>query len=74
LTAGFLVLAQSHFGFNAGMAKMTAITLVIALVFEMTLLMPMLITIDKIKIKNLRRKRLTARKLRASRIDDTVKI
>lgn len=74
LTAGFLVLAQSHFGFNAGMAKMTAITLVIALVFEMTLLMPMLITIDNIKIKNLRRKHLAARKLRTSRIDHTVKI
>jgi predicted RND superfamily exporter protein len=74
LTAGFLVLAQSHFGFNAGMAKMTAITLVIALVFEMTLLMPLLITIDKIKIKKLGLNLKAVRSPRESKIVDTVKI
>lgn len=51
LTAGFLVLAQSHFGFNAGMAKVTAITILIALVFDLVFLPALLVTIDKIQPK-----------------------
>ncbi len=46
LTAGFLVLAQSHFGFNAGMAKVTAITIVIALVLDLLLLPAILLVVD----------------------------
>jgi uncharacterized protein len=49
LTAGFLVLAQSHFGFNAGMAKVTALTIVIALILDLLLLPAILLTIDKNK-------------------------
>ena len=49
LTAGFMVLAQSHFGFNAGMAKVTAITIVIALVFDFIFLPALLLMIDKNK-------------------------
>ena len=47
LTAGFLVLAQSHFGFNAGMAKVTAITIVIALILDLLLLPSVLLLVDK---------------------------
>ena len=46
LTAGFLVLAQSQFGFNAGMAKLTAITIVIALILDMVLLPTILLAFD----------------------------
>jgi predicted RND superfamily exporter protein len=74
LTAGFLVLAQSHFGFNAGMAKMTAITLVIALIFEMTLLIPLLITIDLIKIRRLLQKRQSLQKAQLPKVDSYVNI
>jgi predicted RND superfamily exporter protein len=49
LTAGFMVLAQSHFGFNAGMAKVTAITIVIALILDLLLLPAILLSIDKTK-------------------------
>lgn len=51
LTAGFLVLAQSHFGFNAGMAKVTAITIVIALILDLLFLPALLVSIDKAQLK-----------------------
>lgn len=47
LTAGFLVLAQSQFGFNAGMAKLTSMTLVIAVILDLTLLPTLIVAIDK---------------------------
>lgn len=49
LTAGFMVLAQSHFGFNAGMAKVSALTIVIALILDMVLLPSVLLMVDKKK-------------------------
>lgn len=52
LTAGFLVLAQSQFGFNAGMAKVTAITIVIALIFDFIFLPALLLMIDKKQVSN----------------------
>jgi len=51
LTAGFSVLMQSSFIFNADMAKVTAITIVAALVFDLLLLPALLLTLDKDKIK-----------------------
>ena len=47
LVAGFSVLMQSSFGLNSGMGKLTAITIVVALVLDMILLPALLLTIDK---------------------------
>jgi len=54
LTIGFSVLMQSAFGLNANMGKLTAITIVVALVLDMLLLPALLLTIDKMgsKIEN----------------------
>ncbi len=46
LVAGFLVLAQSTFEFNAGMGKMTALTLAIALLADLLFLPPLLMKLD----------------------------
>ena len=51
LAAGFSVLMQSSFGFNADMGKLTAITIVVALVLDLILLPALLLTIDKVKTK-----------------------
>ena len=47
LTAGFCVLMQSSFGFNSDMGKLTAITIVVALVLDLILLPALLLVIDK---------------------------
>jgi uncharacterized protein len=47
LTAGFSVLMQSSFGFNADMGKLTAITIIAALVLDLLLLPALLLVIDK---------------------------
>jgi len=49
LTTGFSVLMQSSFGFNSDMGKMTAITIVVALVLDLLLLPSLLLIIDKKK-------------------------
>ncbi|MBL4888234.1 MAG: MMPL family transporter [Flavobacteriaceae bacterium] len=51
LTAGFTVLMQSSFIFNSDMAKVTAITIVAALVFDLLLLPALLLKLDKVKIQ-----------------------
>jgi len=51
LVAGFSILMQSSFGFNSDMGKLTAITIVIALVLDLLLLPAILLTIDKVKTK-----------------------
>jgi len=51
LAAGFSVLMQSSFGFNADMGKLTAITIVVALVLDLILLPALLLTIDKVQTK-----------------------
>jgi predicted RND superfamily exporter protein len=47
LVAGFSVLMQSSFGFNSDMGKLTAITIVAALVLDLLLLPAILLTIDR---------------------------
>jgi hypothetical protein len=47
LVAGFSVLAQSTFGFNGDMAKMTAITVAFALVVDLLFLPPLLMEIER---------------------------
>ena len=47
LTAGFLVLATSHFELNSTMGLMTALTIVLALVLDFFLLPPLLLATDK---------------------------
>lgn len=47
LTAGFLILAQSAFLPNSGMAQLTAATIVAALVFDLTLLPALLLKLDR---------------------------
>lgn len=47
LTAGFSVLMQSSFGFNSDMGKLTALTIIIALILDMLLLPALLLLIDK---------------------------
>ncbi len=49
LTAGFSVLMQSSFGFNSDMGKLTAITIVAALILDLLLLPALLLMIDKDK-------------------------
>jgi len=51
LASGFSILMQSSFGFNADMGKLTAITIIVALVLDLLLLPAMLLTIDKVKTK-----------------------
>ena len=46
LVAGFAVLAQSTFEFNAGMGKMTALTIAIALLADLLFLPPLLMKVD----------------------------
>ena len=52
LAAGFSILMQSSFGFNADMGKLTAITIVVALILDLLLLPAILLTIDRKKSKN----------------------
>ena len=52
LAAGFSILMQSSFGFNADMGKLTAITIVVALILDLLLLPAILLTIDKRGSKN----------------------
>jgi hypothetical protein len=47
LTAGFLILAQSAFLPNSGMAQLTAATIVAALIIDLTLLPAMLLKLDR---------------------------
>jgi len=47
LTAGFSVLMQSSFGFNSDMGKLTAITIVVALILDLLLLPALLLILDK---------------------------
>lgn len=47
LVAGFLILAQSGFAVNGDMAKLTALTIIFALIADFLLLPALLITIDK---------------------------
>jgi predicted RND superfamily exporter protein len=51
LAAGFSVLIQSNFAFNSDMGKLTAITIITALVLDLLLLPALLLTIDKVKTK-----------------------
>lgn len=51
LVAGFAVLAQSTFKLNADMGLLTAITIFIALVIDFLFLPPLLMAIDKRKVK-----------------------
>lgn len=47
LIAGFSVLAQSSFGMNSGMAKLTTIAIIVALIADFLLLPVLLIKLDK---------------------------
>ena len=49
LAAGFSILAQSTFGFNGGMGKLSAIIIVFALGADLLLLPPLLIQLDRRK-------------------------
>ena len=51
LTIGFSVLMQSAFGLNANMGKLTAITIVLALILDLLLLPALLLAVDKIGTK-----------------------
>lgn len=51
LVAGFTVLGQSHFSLNADMGIMAALTIGIALVMDFLLLPPLLMAIDRGKVK-----------------------
>jgi len=46
LIAGFMIMAQSHFQLNAGMGVLTSIVIALALVFDLMMLPPLLITLD----------------------------
>ena len=50
LVSGFSALMFSHFGFNSDMAKLTAITIVAALVLDLLLLPAILLAVDTIKV------------------------
>ncbi len=52
LVAGFSVLIQSSFGFNSNMGKLTAITIVVALVLDLMLLPALLLAFDKKSTKS----------------------
>ncbi|HHO59415.1 MAG TPA: RND transporter, partial [Thiotrichales bacterium] len=43
LIAGFMILAQSHFALNADMGLLTSVVILLALVFDLTFLAPLLI-------------------------------
>ena len=47
LSAGFIILAQSSFRMNSGMAQMTAITIILALIIDMFLLPPLMMRLSK---------------------------
>ena len=47
LTAGFTILAQSTFGFNGGMGKLSAIIIALALAADLLLLPPLLMFLDR---------------------------
>jgi len=49
LTAGFSVLMQSSFGFNSDMGKLTALTIIAALILDLLLLPSLLLILDKKK-------------------------
>ena len=49
LTAGFMVLIQSSFGLNSDMGKLTAVTIITALVLDLIMLPALLLTFDKDK-------------------------
>ena len=49
LTAGFMILSQSAFAMNSGMAKLTALTIVVALIIDLLFLPTLLIAIEKKK-------------------------
>ena len=50
LSAGFFILGQSAFAMNAGMAQLTAITIIIALIIDMLFLPALMLAVDKNKI------------------------
>jgi predicted RND superfamily exporter protein len=52
LTAGFLILAQSAFLPNSGMAQLTAATIVAALIIDLTLLPALLLKLDRAPTPN----------------------
>ena len=47
LAAGFTILAQSSFGFNGGMGKLSAIVIALALAADLLLLPPLLMFLDR---------------------------
>ncbi len=47
LSAGFFILAQSAFAMNSGMAQLTAITIIIALIVDLLFLPALMIAVDK---------------------------
>jgi len=49
LSAGFFILAQSAFAMNSGMALLTAITIIIALIIDLLFLPALILLIDKTK-------------------------
>lgn len=49
LVLGFLILAQSAFLPNSGMAQITAIAIAVALVFDLLLLPPLILLVDRAK-------------------------
>jgi len=52
LIAGFAVLSQSSFGFNAGMGQMTAITVAFALLADFLFLPPLLMALEGAKVES----------------------
>lgn len=52
LTSGFIILGQSAFAMNSGMAKLTALTIVIALIIDLFFLPALLIAFDKKRTVN----------------------
>jgi len=56
LVIGFSVLSMSSFELNAGMGKLTAITIIVALIVDFTMLPALLVTIDGAKVLKFRRK------------------
>ena len=49
LSSGFFILGQSSFAMNSGMAQLTAITIIIALLIDLILLPPLILAVDKMK-------------------------
>ncbi len=46
LAAGFFILGQSSFAMNSGMAKLTAITIILALIIDLLFLPPLIMAVD----------------------------